>query len=262
MKTKTRRRITRASMAALAIAALMGALAVQAAEIKVFSAVGFKLVMSQAVPRFERASGNKVRVTYGTLGQIEKRLQKGEAADVIVIPRQGLDAMARDGKVEPAVITPIARSVVGMAVRKGMPKPDISTTDGFRNAMLEAKSVSTVDPASGGVSGMHFRTLFERLAIAEQMKPKLRYRRAGSAGLSGGPAARHEVALNQMQDLTGVAGLEIVGPLPDELQLKTVFAAAATSTKNGAASRALVAYLGGPEVAAIIRAKGLQPVGP
>jgi len=262
MRTKTRRRITWASVTALAVAVLTGPLAVQAAEIKVFSAIGFKLVMSQAVQRFERASGNKVRVTYGTLGQIEKRLQHGEAADVIVIPRQGLDALAREGKVDAAAITPVARSVVGMAVHKGMPKPDISTADGFRKAMLEAKMVSTVDPTSGGVSGMHFRTLFERLAIAEQMKPKLRYRRVGSAGLSGGPVAWNEVALNQMQDLTGMAGLEIVGPLPDELQLKTVFAAAATSTKNGAASRALVAYLGGPEVAAIIRAKGLQPVGP
>lgn len=125
--------------------------------------------------------------------------------------------------------------------------------------LLESKSVSTIDPESGGVSAVHFRTLFERMAIAEQMKPKVRYRAAGSLRTI---VAREDIALNQLQDPVDAKGLVVVGPLPDEYQLKTVFAAAATSRGNGAASRALVAYLGEPETAAIIRARGLEPAAP
>ena len=257
MGTTLRGRTITGFLCTAAIAA--STLAVQAADIKVLSAVGFRGVLSEAVPKFERASGDRVRITYGTLGQIMKRIEKGETADVIVLPRQGLDDLARQGKIGASEITPIARSRVGMAVRKGLRKPDISTADGFRKALLEAKSVSTVDPGSGGVSALHFRTLFERMAIAEQMRPKLRYRAAGTLRTV---TAREDVALNQMQDLVDAKGLVVVGPLPEELQLKTVFAAAAASRAHGAASRALVAYLGGPEAGAIARAKGLEPLAP
>jgi molybdate transport system substrate-binding protein len=225
--------------------------------------VGFRSVLDGAIPRFEQASGHHVAVTYGTLGQIVQRAQSGEAADVVVIPRQGLEDMARQGLLPNGGITPIARSAVGMAMRHGRDKPDISTAEGFRRAMLEAKSVITVNPESGGVSGVHFRTLFERMAIADQMKPKLRYQRmAGNAELAREASeGTFDVALNQLQDLVDIPGFEIVGPLPEEMQLRTVFAAAATGKGDAAAARALVDFLSGSEVSAIILAKGLQPAG-
>ena len=151
---------------------LMVGIAAEAAEIKVLSAIGMQAVMEDLGPKFERATGHKLAITLPLLGGVVKRVQGGETADVVVIPRQGIDGLVKDGKAAADNVTVLARSGIGVAVRKGAPKPDISSPDALKRTLLAAKSIAYVDPASGGASGIHFAKVLERLGIAKEMKSK------------------------------------------------------------------------------------------
>jgi molybdate transport system substrate-binding protein len=239
--------------------------AAHAAEIRVQSAVGFKPVMAEAAAAFEKTSGHHVEVMYGTLGQVQKRMESGAPADVVVIPRQGLEALASQGRLDAARIVPIARSVMGMAVAQGRDKPDISTADAFKRALLESPRVTTVDPATGGASAIYFRTLFERMQIEDQLRPKLDY--VAGVGRDGVAAAaaqgRIVLTLNQLHEITGVEGLDVVGPLPDELQQITVFSAVVMPKANDRrAAQDFVDYLAARETQALVKTRGLQPAAP
>ena len=239
--------------------------AAHGAEVRVQSAVGFKPVMADAAAAFERASSHRVEVMYRTLGQVQSRIEAGAPADVVVIPRQGLEALASQGKLDAAGIVPIGRSVMGMAVRAGIAKPDISTADAFKRALLESPKVTTVDPATGGASAVYFRTLFERMKIEEELKPKLEYTRGvGRDGVAAAVAeGRIVLTLNQLHEITDVPGLDLVGPLPDELQQVTVFSAVVMPKAHEArAARAFVDYLASREIQTLVKARGLQPAAP
>ncbi len=230
-----------------------------AAEIKVLSANGMREVMEDLGPKFERASGHKLAITFGSLGAVVKRVQGGETADVVIIPRQGIDGFVKDGKAAAGDVTVIARSGLGVAVRKGAPKPDISSPEALKRTLLAAKSITYSNPALGGASGIHFAKVLDRLGIANEMKPKTVFSPPAAGGLlvANGKA---EMAVFQIQDLMLVAGIEIVGPLPSDLQDTIVFSAAIMgSAKDAAASKALVNFLRTPEAAAVIKAKGMEP---
>lgn len=249
----------------LASAACTFLVAAHAADVRVQSAVGFKLVMADAAAAFEKSSGHAVKVEYGTLGQVQARIESGAPADVVLIPRQGLDALAKQGKIDGAAIVPIGRSRLGAAVAQGAAKPDISSADAFRRALLDSPSVTIVDPASGGASAAYYLAIFERLKIQDEMQRKLQYLRIpGREGIAEAAAGKRIVLmLNQMQELAGVPGLDVVGPLPEELQQVTTFCAVVTpGAGDVAAARAFVAYLAAPETQQLIRAHGLQPAAP
>jgi molybdate transport system substrate-binding protein len=241
---------------------LVGGIAAEAAEIKVLSAAAFRQVMEDLGPKFERATGHKLAITFANLGAIVKRVQGGETADVVIIPRQGIDSFVKDGKAAAGNVTVIARSGIGVAVRKGAPKPDISSPEALKRTLLAAKSITYSNPADGGPGGPHFAKVLDRLGIAEEMKSKTVFPKSNSIGVlvANGEA---EIGVQQIQNLIPVAGIEIIGPLPGDLQETIVMAAAImNSVKDANASKALVNFLRTPEAATVIKAKGMEPATP
>ena len=244
---------------------LLLSLAAAPAELKVMSAVGVQEVMEDLGPMFEQVSGHKLTIVFDPLGRVLKRIDDGETADVIVLPAQGIDRLVKEGKVASGEVRTIARSQVGVAVRKGTPKPDISSPEAFKQSMLAAKSIFISDPARGGIGTPHVLKVFERLGIAEEMKRKTTYTKvAGRAGITQALAETDiNISLNQLQEFAPVAGMEIVGPLPGELGLSTLFSAVVmTGSRNGEAARALVNFLRTPEAAVAITTRGLEAAFP
>jgi len=239
---------------------LVGGIAAQAAEVKVLSAIGIQEVMEDLGPKFERATGHTLAITFGSLGAVVKRVQDGETSDVVIIPRQGIDRFVKDGKAVAANVTVLARSGIGVAVRKGAPKPDISSPEALKLTLLAAKSITYTNPAWGAADGIHFAKVLDRLGIADEMNSKTVFLpKPGPAGVlvANGEA---EIGVQQIQGLMPVAGIEIVGPLPGDLQNTLVFAAAIMAGgRDAAASKALVNFLRTPEAAAVITAKGMEP---
>lgn len=233
----------------------------EAAALKVLSAIGMQVVMEDLGPKFERATGHTLALTFDMTERVVKRVHGGETADVIVLPRQGIDGLVKDGKAAAGTVTAIAQSGIGLAVRQGAPKPDIASPDALKRTLLAAKSITYNNPESGAASGVHFAKVLERLGIADAMQPKTVFPKAGfGREVLNGDA---DIAINQIQVLMTVPGLEVVGPLPGDLQNTIVFAAALMdSTPKRDAAQALIQFLRTPEVAAVIKAKGLEPATP
>jgi molybdate transport system substrate-binding protein len=204
--------------------------------------------------------GHKLAIGFATVGVIVKRVQDGETPDVIIVPAQGIDRLVKDGKASAETVAVLARSGIGLIVRKGMPKPDISTPEALKRTLLAAKSVTYLDPAAGGTTGVHFAEVLDRLGIADAMKAKTVFHpnaRAAGTLVAGGEA---EIGVNLIQELMPLPGIEIVGPLPGDLQLTVVFAAAImNSAKAVDASKAFMDFLRTPDAAAVIKAKGMEP---
>jgi molybdate transport system substrate-binding protein len=233
------------------------------AEMKVLSAVPMQQVMEDLGPKFERVTGHKLAITFATLGEVVKRIQDGESADVVVIPRQGTDSLVKDGKAAAGNVTVIARSGIGVAVRKGAPKPDISSPEALKRTLLAAKSITYSNPAAGGASGNHFTKVIERLGIVNEMKPKTILAKPGAETAVLVANGKAEIGVHQFQVLASVAGIEIVGPLPGDLQDAVVFVAAImTGAKDVAAAKALIDFLRTTEATEVIKAKGMEPATP
>lgn len=246
-------------LAALACFAFAGI--AQAAEIRALVALGVKDVVDDLGPKFERASGHKLSIKFGTLGGLVKMVQGGETADIIIIPRQGIDGLVKDGKATAGSATDIARSEVVVVYRKGAPKPDVSSPDALKRTLLAAKSVTYSDPADGGASAIHFAKVIDRLGIAKEMQPKTVFAKSGRDTGDIVAAGKAELGVNQLQVLMPVAGIEVAGPLPGDLQATTIFTSAIMSGANNAApAQALVKFLRTPEGAKVIKAKGMNPV--
>ena len=243
-----------------ALIVLAQATTTEAAEIKVLSANGMREVMEDLGPKFERTTGHRLAITFATLGVIVKRVQDGETADVVAIPRQGIDRLVKEGKADASTVAVLARAGIGVIVRKGAPTPDISTPEALKRALLAAKSITYLDPAAGGTSGVHFAKVLDRLGISAEMKPKTVLHsnaRAAAALVANGDA---EIGINLIQELMPLPGIELVGPLPGDLQNTLVFAAVVMSdAKDAPAAKALIDFLRTPEAAAVIKAKGMEP---
>jgi molybdate transport system substrate-binding protein len=224
------------------------------AKISVLSGGAMQGLLAEAVPLFERGNGCKVAVEIGLTSALRKAIGDGAAFDIALLPRADIDALAGGGRIAIGQVTDIARSAIGVAVRAGAPKPDIATVDAFKRAVLQAASVTYSD----GPSGLYIAGLMERLGLAEAIKPKTR--------LTTGPVAEllargeAELGLQQIVAILPVKGAELVGPLPGELQNIIVYAAGISAQSASVApARAFIAFMGTPEVARIIRAKGLEP---
>jgi len=252
-------------MAAIAVAAVIfvsHARNADAAEIKVLSAFGMPSVMEDLGPKFERATGHKLAISFATAGAAVKRAQGGEAADVVIAIRQGIDGLVQNGKVAADNVTVLASAGISVAIRKGAPKPDISSPDALKRTLLAAKSISYVDPASGGASGIHFAKVLDRLEIADQLKSKTIFPDPKTPAAVGivVAAGKAEIGVHIIQELMPVAGIDIVGPLPGDLQDITTFAVGTIiGTSGAAAAKALVDFLRAPESATLIKEKGMEP---
>ena len=231
-----------------------------AAEIKVYSTIGMGSVLKELQPKFEQASGHKLDITWGLAGALTKRVADGETPDALVAIRGGIDGLVTSGRIAQPSTATLALSGVGISVRSGAPKPDISTPDKLKEALLAAKAIAYSDPSKGGASGVHFAKVADRLGIADQVKAKSKY--PETAGLPGkllldGTA---ELAVAQVPELLEVQGTDLVGPLPGDLQNITTFEAGVVSgAKEPDAAAAFVKFLQSPEAIATIKAKGMEP---
>jgi molybdate transport system substrate-binding protein len=234
-----------------------------AAEVTVISAVAVKSALDDLAANFEPSTGNKVTISYAVAGEVIKRVQAGENADVTILPKPRMNELVQQGKVLAGSTVNFASAAVGVAVRAGASKPDISSPDALKRSLLAARSISFADPAKGGVSGIHFARVLERLGIAEEMKPKTKL----ATGLGAPPwdlAARGEVeiAVAMVPELLQVSGLDFVGPLPPDLQSKTDFVYVAgilVTAKQPSAGKALIQFISSPAAAAVVKSKGLEP---
>ena len=233
----------------------------QATDLKILTTPALTEVWAELAPKFE-ATGHKLTIVYASSGAVAKRVTDGETADLLISTPTGIDSLTKSGKVIDGTNTSIASSGMGVAVLKGAPKPDISNPDAFKRALLAANAVAYTDPASGGASGVHMAKVLERLGIASEVNAKAKLGRgvpAGSVVVKG----EADIAIQQIPELLGVQGIEIVGPLPGDLQNVTMFAAGIPSgSANADAAKALVRFLQTPDSAAAIKKHGLDPVAP
>src|SRR5437016_7077100 len=260
MKTISRRNF--ALTAALALTGvLVTAAAVRAAEIKVVTSGAFTAAYLELVPEYERATHNKLVTEFGpsmgtTQNAIPIRLDRGETIDVVIMAAPALDLLIKQGKVRPGSRVDLVESLIGMAVKAGAPKPDISSVDALKRTLLAAKSIAYSDSASG----VYLATeLFPRLGIWDQIKSKTRKIEADPVG---GVVATGEVEIGfqQISELRPVKGIDIVGPLPPGAQTVTVFAAGIpTTSKQPDAAKALIQWLSSPAAYAAIKKSGLEP---
>jgi len=230
-----------------------------AAEIKVLTAGAFKQVVLALVPDFEKQSGHKVVVDNDTAGALKKRIEGGEAFDVAVITPAVVDDLASRGKIIGGSKVNLATVGVGVVVKEGAPKPDVSTVEAFKKTLLTAKSVAYIDPASGGSSGIYIDKLLERLGIADQVRAKAKLKKGGHVAdlIVSGEA---ELGLHQISEIVPVKGAALVGPLPKEIQNITTYAAGlSTTTRSRNAAQALIKTLSGPAAAAVLKSKGMNP---
>jgi molybdate transport system substrate-binding protein len=257
-----RRLLALRSVARALVLVLLTAVAAQADEIKVMTSGALAAALRELTPAFERASGSTLIVVSGgsvagAPDSIPDRLQRGERADVLIMAAAGIDDLTQAGRVVAGSRVDLARSSIGLAVRKGAPKPDISSVDALRRALLQASSVAY----SSSVSGVYVSTeLFQRLGIAAEMRPRSRKVESEPVGavVARGEA---EIGFQQISELRAVAGVEIVGPLPPAVQRVTVFAAAAaTGSPNPGGGRALIAFLASPSASAAIAKSGMDPI--
>ncbi|HET7382867.1 MAG TPA: molybdate ABC transporter substrate-binding protein [Pseudolabrys sp.] len=230
-----------------------------AAEVKVLTAGAFKQVVLALVPDFEKQTGNKVVVDNDTAGGLKKRIESGEAFDVAIITPAIVDDLAGARKIAAGSRVNLATVGVGVVVKEGAPNPDVSTIEAFKSALLAAKSVAYIDPASGGSSGIYIDKLLERLGIADQVRPKAKLKKGGHVAelIVSGEA---ELGLHQISEIVPVKGAALVGPLPKEIQNTTTYAAGlSASSQNKDAAQALIKMFSGPAAATVLKAKGMEP---
>jgi molybdate transport system substrate-binding protein len=243
--------------------AILGMLSVMtqvamAAEIKVLTTGAFKQVVVALIPEFEKATGHKVALDNGTVGQLTKRVEGGEAFDVLVLSPRGIDDFIKKGKIADGSKANLAKVGVGVMVKAGAPKPDISSVAAFKQALLKAKSVGYIDPASGGSSGIYVAGLLDKLGIAAEIKPKAKLKQGGHVSdlVKSGEA---EIGIHQISEIVSETGVTLVGPLPKEIQNYTTYAIGLSSAaKDAAAAKAFIGVLTGPSLPEVLKSKGME----
>ena len=246
--------------AAVGFATMLAAsISASAAEIKVISSNALKTVLEQLAPAFEKATEHKLVFTWGAAVPLKAEIEKGATFDIAVLTTAAVDDLITQGKLVGATRAALANSGIGVAVRKGAPKPDISTVEAFKRALLNAKSVAYVEQ---GGSGIYLKTLLPRLGIADALKDKIKLlppENPAAHAIANGEA---EIGMTQISEILPYAGAELVGPLPKEIQLTTSFAAAVSaSARQSEPAKALIKFLTAPAAAPVLRAMGLDPAG-
>ena len=256
--------MNRLSVLATMVFSLTTFASVNAAEITVVSAVVMRNALDELVPTFERESGHTITLSYASAGVLRNRIQNGEVVDLTILPKPVLSELVASRKIVAGSTVDVALSTVGIAVRAGAPKPDISSVDAFKRSLLAARTIVYTDPAGGGASGVHFARVLERLGIADQIKPRTKLTSIPGPG-PGEIVARGDadIAVSQTMDLLGASGADFVGPLPRELQNETDFTYAVgvgSNSKEPSATTAFITFLSSPVAASVLKAKGMEPV--
>jgi molybdate transport system substrate-binding protein len=227
------------------------------AEVKLLTAGAFKRVALSVVSAFERETGHKVTVANDTAGALVRRIRGGEVFDVVVVSLAAIETLTAEGSVAAGACTPLAKVAIGVMVKAGAAKPDVSTVAAFRQAVLNAGSIGYIDPQSGGSSGAYVADLLERLGIAAKVKGRIRLKQGGHVSdlvLSGDV----ELGIHQMSEIVSTEGIALAGPLPSEIQNYTTYAAGiGTMARDRIVAEALVSALASPAVAAMLSSLGM-----
>lgn len=242
-------------IAALLLAMICTPAAAGAAELTLLISNAVKTVMEDLAPRFETATGHKLAITYGSTNPMKARIEKGEVFDLTILGDDAINDLVKQGRLVAATRTVVARSGLGLAIRKGATKPDISTTEGFKRTLLGAKSIAYLDD---GLTGTYLKVLFQRLGIADNMKSKHTSARGGEAVAAG----EVELGVTQVSEILYQKGTELAGPLPPEIQNYTNFSSAVSAgAKQPDAAKALIKYFASPDAVRVMKTIGLEPPG-
>jgi molybdate transport system substrate-binding protein len=254
MKTRSLVFAAAMSLGTFLLSTLPGA----AAELKVMTSVALTSALNELAPKYEKASGNKLTIVYGLSADMKKRILENETADVIILTPTMMNDLQKQNKIGSNGASDITSTPVAVAARTGAPKPDISSVDAFKQALLNSKSLVYADPAKGGLSGVVAGRAIERLGIAEQMKGKTILVPGAQAAevVAKGEA---ELGIAQASEIVPVSGVELVGPLPGEFATMTVFAGAvAADSRSPEAAKTFLEFLATPDATATFKAKGFQ----
>ena len=232
-----------------------------AAEITLIAPGGIRAPFEQLLPDFERGTGNKVIATYGSGGGTKDRVMRGESFDVPVVQPPYADVLA-SGNVIPTTETPLATVAVGLAVRAGATKPDISSADAVRNVLLAARAIAYPDPAAGAAAGVSLTATLQKLGIADAVRAKTIFARGGADAMAKLAKGEVDIGLTFISELIGQPGIELVGPLPRDIAPPTAFVAFVSSHAAAPdAAQALLRFLAAPNAATTYRARGMEPGG-
>ena len=232
----------------------------QAAEVKLLSAAAMKPVLTELTDEFERTSGHKLTISYESAGVVRNRVQASEMVDVTIIQRPVVETLMQEGKISPGSMVTLARSGIAVAVPKGAAKPDISSVEAVKQMLLAAKSIAYPDPAAGHASGIYFRSVIERLGIADQVNAKAKLQKGTFA--ESPPEDHADIGITQPIEILATPVFDLVGWLPPELQDYDRFTWAAGVTANAGepkAAEALIKFLASPNTAMLIKKKGMEP---
>lgn len=233
--------------------------AARADEITLVGPGGVQAAVEKLIPAFEKKTGHKVKATFGSGLGTKRQVANGEPFDVPIVQPPFPEVLA-SGHVVAASATPLATVAVGVAVRTGAPRPDISTPDAIKRMLLGAKSISYPDPAGGAAAGVSFTQTLKTLGIAEQMQPKIKLARGGAAAMAALAKGEVEIGLTFISEILTEPGVEPVGPLPRDISTPTALVGfVSTHATSPAAARALLAYLASPDAAAVYKAVGMMP---
>jgi molybdate transport system substrate-binding protein len=226
------------------------------AEISLLASGAVKEAYLDLLPRFEKASGHIVKAAWSNTTDIRKRVAQGEIADLVILGDDGTDALIKDGKLVASTRTGFATSRIYVAVRAGAPRPDIGSGDALKRSLLTAKSVAY----SSGASGTYIVTMLKKLGIYDEISAKAFVTKANDPVGGKVAAGEAEIGFHQLSELIPVKGIDVIGPLPAELQQITLFSGALhAAAKEPAAATALARFLTAPAATEILKKHGLEP---
>lgn len=244
----------------LMLGLLLGVSAARAGDVAVASAAAVKAPLDAAAALSETAVGEHLSTTFGTAGAVRDIITSGRAVDLVVLPPARLDELLQQGLIEAEGRRALGLVRLGLAVRVGAPRPAIATEADIRAALLAAPVIGLADPASGATTGMFFARLLGDMGLAERLRPHIRLFPDGAAAVEALARGEVAVAMGQISEIRPVAGVDLVGPLPDALQLRTVYAAAvAAHAARPEAARRAIAFLRSPEMTPAFAAAGFDP---
>jgi molybdate transport system substrate-binding protein len=252
-----RRKLTATVAAAFGCAVLIAwNAAAQTAEVRVLVSNGVRAVMEQLRPEAERATGRRLAIEFASSSAVKKRIEGGEAFDVAIVTSEVIDALIGSGKIVSASRADVARSGIGIAVRSGAPKPDISSADALKRTFVHAKSITY---AADGASRPHLEALFDRFGIAQEVKAKTILAQSSLQSTAKVAQGEAELVITLVSEIVPIQGIDLVGSFPADVQKPVSFAAGVGSKSTDAkAGKALIDFIAGPTVASSFKAKGLE----
>jgi molybdate transport system substrate-binding protein len=232
--------------------------AVRAAERNVLCVVAMKSAMSELVPQFERATGDKLLIEYATAGVVSARIDSGENVDVAISARQQIASLEKSGRIVEGTAIDVAKFGVGVFVAQGATKPAIDSVDAFKRTLRSAKSIAHADPARGGVTAVYVANLLGQLDIAADIRPKITVFAPGA--YESVATGQVELGFGGISEILADPSVQFVGPLPAAIQNYTVFAGGIVAgSKQQAAGKAFLQFVSSPATSALLKAKGFEP---